>query len=44
MITMPHIEPLKKAATQDKVKHTAPPQGRVQKITLAKRDPRRKRG
>jgi hypothetical protein len=41
---MPHIQPLKPSAKQDKVKHTAPPQGKVRKVKLATRDPRRKGG
>jgi len=44
---MPHLEPLKRAEPPAKVKRTAgtpPGGGRVRRITLAKRDPRRKRG
>jgi hypothetical protein len=37
---MPHIEPLRPAAKQDPVKHTAPPQGKITKLKLHTRDPR----
>jgi hypothetical protein len=35
---MPYLQPLKKAAAQDKMKHSAPPQGKVRKLKTSARD------